>query len=179
MNSRHILFFVCLVSLVSLAAFAQPAPMASSKLSELQYFVGNWSCTGTSFAMGPMPEHATKANVKAWWTLGNQWVQIDYNETKDVKNPNPVMAHVHLGYDPQLKQIISASLDNMGGYSTGASDGWMNSMLVFDGPTHMNGMTAKSRETFTKKSATELVHSSSVEMNGKWQKIDEETCWKK
>ena len=179
MNSRRIPLFVFLVSLVSLTAFAQPAPMASSKLSELQYFAGTWSCTGTSFAMGPMPEHATKATVKASWTLGNQWLQIDYSEMKDPKNPNPVMARLYLGYDPQLKQLVSGSLDNMGGYSTGAADGWMNSMLTFEGPNHMSGMTAKSREMFTKKSATEVVHSSSVEMNGKWQKLDEETCWKK
>lgn len=179
MNSRRILLFVFLVSLVSLSAFAQSAPMSSSKLSELQYFAGNWSCSGTSFAMPSSPEHPTKGMAKAGWTLSNQWLSINYDETKDAKNPHPIMVRLFLGYDPQLKQLVSGSVDNMGGYSTGASDGWMNSMLTFEGPTHMNGMTTKSRETFTKKSATELMHSSSIEMNGKWQKLDEETCWKK
>ena len=178
MNSRRIPLFVFLVSLFATTTFAQ-APMKASKLADLQWFVGNWDCTGTTFAMADMPQHPTKAKAKGAWALGDQWMALTYDEVKDAKNPHPIMARLYIGYDPELKQLISGSLDNMGGYSTGATNGWNNSMLTFEGPMHSGGMTSKQRETFTKKSATELMHSSSIEVNGKWQKLDEETCWKK
>ena len=178
MNSRRIFSLVLLVSLVSLSAFAAP-PMKSPKLAELEYFVGNWDCKGTSFAMQDNPEHSTMGKAKGWWTLDGQWLAISYDETKDAKNPHPVSARMFLGYDWQLKQIVSGGLDNMGGYATSSSDGWKNNELTLDGPMHTGGMTVKNRDVFTKKSATELMHASYIEMNGKWQKLDEETCWKK
>jgi hypothetical protein len=179
MNPRRIAALVFLVSLVATVTFAQTPSKAPSRLPELQYFAGTWDCTGTGYAMADMPEHPTKGTAKGAWTLGNQWLAISYDEMKDAKNAHPVMARLFLGYDPELKQLVSGAVDSMGGYSTGAAAGWMGSTLTFEGPLHTGGMTAKNRETFTKKSATELMHSSSIEMNGKWQKVDEETCWKK
>jgi hypothetical protein len=44
---------------------------------------------------------------------------------------------------------------------------------------HAGGMTMKVRDVFTKVSATKLNHMSEVEMDGKWTKLDEETCTKK
>ena len=168
MNSRKTAVLVLLVSLAATVTFAQMPAKAPSKLAELQYFNGNWDCTGTAFAMDKVPEHPTKGKAKGAWTLGDQWMALTYDEMKDAKNTHPVMARLFLGYDPELKQLVSGALDNMGGYSTGSSNGWMGSTLTFEGPIHTGGMTAKSRETFTKKSATQLMHSSSIEVNGKW-----------
>ena len=39
--------------------------------------------------------------------------------------------------------------------------------------------TMKVRDYFTKVSAKKVVHSAEVEMDGKWTKLDEETCVKK
>jgi hypothetical protein len=178
MNSRRIPLLVFLATLFAATTYAQ-TPMKSPKLAELQYFVGNWDCTGTTFAIADVPTHPTKAKAKGSWTLGGQWLALTYDEMKDAKNTQPIMARMFLGYDSEKKQIVSGSLDNMGGYSTSGTDGWSNSMLTLEGPLHSGGMTAKSRETFTMKSKTELMHSSSIEVDGKWQKLDEETCWKK
>ncbi|MCU1350673.1 MAG: hypothetical protein JWO56_3703 [Acidobacteria bacterium] len=181
MKTSRIPILIAIVALVATTIFGQPmpTPKAPSKLPELQYFAGNWDSTGTGFASPGMPEHPTKGKAVGGWTLSNQWLAISYDEMKTPANAHPVMARLFLGYDPEQNKLVSGAVDNMGGYSTGTSDGWMGSVLTFDGPLHSGGMTAKSRETFTKKSAKELVHSSSMEMNGKWQKLDEETCWKK
>jgi len=177
MKSSRLPILVLVVALVATTGFAQAPAKGPSKLPELQYFVGNWDCTGTSFASSAGPEHPTKGRAVAAWALGNQWVSIAYDEMKSPKNPQPVMARLFLGYDWELKKLVSGAVDSMGGYSTAAD--WAGAVLNFDGLLHSGGATTKSRETFTKKSATELIHSSSVEANGKWQKVDEETCWKK
>jgi len=50
--------------------------------------------------------------------------------------------------------------------------------LTFNGDMHGGGTTMKVRDVFTKVSATKVEHMSEVEMNGKWTKLDEETCTK-
>lgn len=179
MTPRRIFSLVLLVSLFSTAAAFAQMPQKSPKLAELDYFVGSWDCTGTAFAMGDSPEHATKGKAKGAWTLDGQWLAISYDEMKDAHNPHPVSARLFLGYDWQLKEIVSGGLDNMGGYSMTSTAGWDGSVLTLEGPMHSGGATMKAREMFTKKSATQLMHSSLIEVDGKWQKLDEETCWKK
>ena len=83
------------------------------------------------------------------------------------------------GWDEQTKKIISGSFDNMGTQMSQSSAGWNGNKMTFEGDMRAGGMTMKARDFFTKVSATELEHMAEVEMNGKWTKLDEETCKKK
>ena len=160
-----------------LAADAPPGP--NPKLKELQYFAGNWSCKGTSYAFMGMPEHKTSASVEASWTLNNYWLTIYYHENKTAINAYPMAVRVFWGWDEQVKKFASGSVDDMGSYNIQNSPGWDGDKLTFDGDSHGGGATMKLRDVFTKVSATKLEHMSEVEMDGKWTKVDEETCTKK
>jgi hypothetical protein len=84
-----------------------------------------------------------------------------------------------MGYNSGTKKFLDGAVDNMGGYGTSEGDGWVGDTLTFTGPSHMGAQTMQARDIFTKKSATKFVHEGEMEMGGKWQKLDEETCTKK
>lgn len=67
----------------------------------------------------------------------------------------------------------------MGAYFSQHSAGWDGAKMTFDGEVQTPGPTMKVRDVFTKVSATKVLHMSDVEMDGKWTKLDEETCVKK
>ena len=160
-----------------LAADAAPGP--NPKLKELKYFEGTWSCKGTGFAFMGMPEHKTTGTAEGSWTLDNYWLTIYYHESKSAMNAHPVAVRIFWGWDEPAKKFSSGSVDNMGSYFIQNSPGWQGDKLTFDGDIHTSGGTMKVRDVFTKVTATKLEHMSEVEMNGKWTKLDEETCTKK
>src|SRR5437868_1138296 len=97
---------------------AQPAPTAQppSELTQLDYFVGDWTCSGTTFANPMGPEHATTAKVHGARAVGQAWVHITYDENKTAANPQPYHAGVYMGYDAAKKSFVSFCGDSFGGY---------------------------------------------------------------
>ena len=169
MKTRMLAVVVCLVTV---AAFGQSNP----KLKELQTFVGTWQCTGVAFASPMGPEHATKATVNGAWILNGSWVEIRYTETKAAKNPHPYAVRMLLSYDEQPKAFVSGAVDNMSGYSTAQSPGWENDKMTFAGAQHGGGATMNVHDIFTRVGKNEVRHETEMEMNGKWVKLDQETC---
>jgi hypothetical protein len=169
MKTRMMAVVVCLVTV---AAFGQSNP----KLKELQTFAGTWQCTGMTFASPMGPEHATKATVNGAWILGGSWMEVRYTEVKTAKNPHPYAVRMLMSYDEQPKAFVSGAVDNMTGYSTSQSQGWVDDKMTFAGPMHSGGATMNSRDIFTKVSKNEVRHESEIEMNGKWVPLDKETC---
>lgn len=164
-----------LVSLVCLLVAASALAMGPNpKLKGLEPFAHNYTCTGIAYASPMAPEHPTAATVTGEWTLGGTWVRFSYIETKTAKNPMPVGVRGFMGYDPELSKFVVGTVDNMGGYSTGAGD-WNGDSIVFEGPWHLGDRTAKARDTFTK-NGTKLMHVGEMEMDGKWVKYGQETC---
>jgi len=173
---------LCLVILAALTLAAtaladepmmmKPDPM----LRQLDYFAGNWTCSGTAFAMPGSPEHATKGNVTVSWGLNGYWLPFSYRESKTTANPMPFRVDGFFGYDVPAKKLVIGSVDNMGGYNTEQSDGWNGDTLVFTGPWHMTSGLTTGRDTFMKKGANTLWHLAEVEMNGSWMRAAEETC---
>jgi hypothetical protein len=164
--------FAVAVCLITVAAFGQSNP----KLKELQPFIGTFQCTGMTFASPMGPEHATKATVSGRWVLGGAWLEIHYTETKTAKNPHPYGVIALWGYDEQPKAFVAGSVDNMGGYGTSQASGWEGDKLIFTGPMHGGGATMKARDIFTKVGKNQIDHESEMEMDGKWVKLDKETC---
>jgi hypothetical protein len=163
---------VFLLVFAATAAFsAQPDP----SVAPLGYFVGKWQCSGTAFAMEKMPEHATSGWVTASWALNGHWVAFTYAETKSAANAHPFSISGFMGYDAQQKAFVMGGADSMGGYSTEAGP-WQGNTLTFTGPWHMNGMTMNSRDTFMKKSESQMTHTGEIEQGGKWMKAVQETC---
>jgi len=169
MKTRMLAVVVCLITM---AAFGQSNP----KLKELQPFVGTWQCTGMTFASPMGPEHATKATVTGSWILNGSWVEIRYTETETAKNPHPYAVRMLLSYDEQPKAFVSGAVDNMTGYSTAQSPGWQSDKMIFTGAQHGGGATMNVHDIFTKAGKNEIRHESEMEMDGKWVKLDQESC---
>jgi hypothetical protein len=104
--------------------------------------------------------------------------RVHVRREKTEQNPTPFTATGFFGYDPETRMYVVGGVDSTGGYSTGAGNGWVGDVLTFEGPWHIGGMTAKARDTFTKKGA-DIVHMGELEYNGAWMKLSQETCSKK
>jgi hypothetical protein len=167
---------VCLlVFLVATAALAQ----TPAELKELKPFVGTWSCKGIVYAGDWGPEHPTTSTIDTKWAYGGMWLKTAYSEAKTSKNPKPMTGEGLWGYDAEMKKLVGGWVDSTGAYQTQQSDGWKGDDIVFTGPFHAGGMTMTGRDTFTKKSATEMTHVFDLDMKGTWKKVESDTCWKK
>lgn len=152
------------------------APLLAADLKDLEYFQGNWQCSGTAFKSEMGPEHPTKASVRAGWALNNQWLSFTYAEVKMKDNPTPFSVSGFMGYDPESKRLVLLGADAMGGYSTESSPGWEGDRLAFEGASHMGTMTMNGRDAFMKTSNTEFIHTYEIQAGDQWTKLDQETC---
>jgi hypothetical protein len=173
MRKTSILVLLSLVVLAGQAMAMEPDPILKQQLG---FLARNFDCKGIAYASPMAPEHPTQATVTAAWTLGGYWAGFTYAEKKTAQNPMPFAVRGVMGYDPQAKKLVMGSADNMGGYTSAASDGWNGDALVFVGPWHMGTQTVSGRDTFMKKSATEMTHKAEIEADGKWMTLGQETC---
>ncbi|MEO8378158.1 MAG: DUF1579 family protein [Acidobacteriota bacterium] len=176
---------ILVLAFAAASALAQPksdpavSPKPDPMLRQLDAFAGNWKCSGTAFASPMSPQHATTGEVWMKLDMNGYWMTFTYAEKKTTENPMPFQVNGFLGYDTEIHKLVMGSVDNMGGYSTASSDGWNGDTIVYSGPWHMGGMTVNGRDSFTKKGAREMIHAASIEQNGEWTKLDEETCVRK
>ena len=177
------LILMVALTLAATAAFAnqhdEKKAMAPDMLRQLDPLVGTWQCKGIAYTTPWFPEHPTAATVSQEWTLGGKWLAFTYAEKKSAENPMPFTTTGFFGYDPEVKMLVVVGVDSAGGYSTESGSGWVGDVLTFEGPWHMGAMTAKVRDTFTKKSAREVAHMGELEYEGKWMKLGQETCTRK
>ena len=148
------------------AAGAAPSP--APELSQLAYFDGDWSCSGQANAGPAGPAHATEAKVHVKRDLGGFWYMGRYEEKKTAENPHPVVFAWTWGFDRTAKAFTQDGFDNFGMHAHETAPGWQNATLVF--------ANSGSRDTFTKKSDSELEHQGEVQAQGKWIATDHETC---
>lgn len=177
---KRIGFAVLALAFAASAVYAADAPPGPNpKLKELKYFAGSWQCKGTGYAFMGTPEHKTSGTVEASWILDGYWLSLRYHESKTALNAHPVAVNISWGWDEDTKKFASGAIDNMGAYYIQYSPGWEGDKMTFDGEIHTGGPTMKVRDVFTKVSATKVDHEAEVEMDGKWAKLDAETCTKK
>jgi hypothetical protein len=177
------LALVATLSLAAPALRAEEKPMAPPKpapeMSQLAYFHGTWACTGKAFKTPMGPEHPTEATVHASPQLGGFWYVLHYDEKKTAANPMPYHAGIFWGFDEALKTFVLRCQDSFGGYCAETGKGWEGDKFVLEGPAGGMGPFKASRDIFTKKSATEVVHAGEAQgPDGTWMKMDEETCKK-
>jgi hypothetical protein len=168
------ILFAILTLAIAASAIADPNP----KLRELAPLAGHWTCNGTAFAFLGMPEHKTTATIDSKWTFNDYWLQFHFTEAKTAANPMPVEVEYHWGWDEQTKQFAATAVDNGGGHFNQTSPGWNGDAITFDGEMHIAGTTMKFHDVFTKITATKIMHRGEALIDGKWTKLDEETCTK-
>jgi len=164
---------VCL--LIAAVSFAQEPPKPNPKLKQLQPFIGTFTCTGTAIDGPGAPEHPTKGTVVGKWAENNYWVAATYKQVKTAKNPHPYAGQGFWGFDEETQKFVSGWVDNMGAYQIAESSGFEGDAITWNGPNHFGGKTYKSRDVFTK-TAKGIHHIFSMEMDGKWVQLADETC---
>lgn len=171
---KRILLLILTIALTCTLLAAPPEP--NPKLNELQYFVGHWTCKGTAFPFMGMPEHKTHATIDGAWVMNNHWLQFHYTESETANNPAPVEVQYHWGWNEQTKTFASSAVDNGGGHFVQDSPGWDGDKITFEGDMHIGGTTMRFHDVFTKVGDSSLVHKGEAVIEGKWTKLDEETC---
>jgi hypothetical protein len=184
MRIRSMVFgAVAVAVLASLPVRAEEAPAMPApapELKQLAFFDGDWKCTGKADASPFGPEHATQATVQVHDNLGGFWHAGRYEEKKTAVNPQPMSFDFVWGYDPAAKAWTLDGFDALGNRSQEKSSGWQNGMLVYEGTSSGPGApTSAVRDTFTKKSGSVLEHFSEMQVEGKWVRLDLETCTRK
>jgi hypothetical protein len=160
----------------SLAAQTASVPKPNAAMGQLEFFVGSWKCTGQAEASPFGPAHPTAAKVKIFVDLGGFWLNGRYDEEKTASNPMPVHFAWMWHYDEKDKVFDGRGFGPFGDFVRQESKGWVGDKLVFDGETRSGVQTFGARDTFTRKGENELVHLGEMQADGKWAKLDEETC---
>jgi len=156
---------------------APAPPPVPDELSQYDFMVGTWHCTGTAFASPMMAEHATTATVHVNKAVGGHWLHATYDENKTPANSNPYHAALFWGYDAGKKAFVQGCVDSMGGYCASTSSGWKGETLTFEGTGSGPDGDFGARDTFVKRGPEGVMHTG--EMQGpdkKWVKTDEEAC---
>jgi uncharacterized protein DUF1579 len=169
---KRVLFLI--LALASSTLLAAPGP----RLTELQPLAGHWTCQGTAFAFLGMPEHKTSATIDGAWTLNNYWFELHYQESKSATNPAPVEVIYFWGWDDQTRKFASSAVDNGGGHFNQSSTGWDGDAITFEGDMHIAGTTMRFHDVFQKAGASTIRHKGEAQIDGKWTKLDEESCTK-
>jgi len=141
---------------------------------------GSWKCETTfnAGAFGPgSPEMKAKSEVKVKKEPGGFWYKGEYKAKKTKTNPE-IAATFMLGYDAGLKQAVSVSTDNMGGYSIEHDASGSAEKVSFVGDGSMMGQKVKVRETMTHKDPKTVEHTFEVDMGKGFQPMGVDVCKK-
>jgi Protein of unknown function (DUF1579) len=158
----------------SAAAMPKPAP----EMAQLKYFDGTWRCDGDVPASPMGPAHKSRATVTMRPDLGGFWYTGTVREEKTEQTPRPLQGVFHETYDPAKKRFLVFWADSYGGWANQASGGWDGDRIVFEGEGALGGQAIGTRDTFVKKTASELTHTAEIRMGGAWTTVNNETCRK-
>jgi hypothetical protein len=158
------------------APAAMPVPTPAPEIGQLAFFAGDWSCKGQVETTPFGPQHPTEAKVHIRKEFRGFWYVGRYEERKSAGNPLPMSFEFVMGYDGAGKTWTLDGFDAFGSRSHQTSPGWQEGKLVFSGESTGNGAATPARDTFTKKSETNLEHQGEMQFDGKWVQIDRETC---
>jgi hypothetical protein len=162
---------------------AEPAPEAAMpapapEMAQIKWFAGTWRCDGNVVATPFGPARKSRSTVAIRPDLGGFWYTGMVREDKTAQTPHPVQGMFHETYDPARKQFLLFWVDNHGGWATQTSRGWDGDRMVMEGEGALGGQTMGARDTFVKKAAGEMSHTSEVRIDGKWTVVSEEVCKK-
>ena len=127
-------------------------PKPAPEMAQYKMLLGNWKCTGKMSMMGKEAE--TSGTYKAAVAHNGFWVVAQM--TSSAKGmPGKYTGTDIYGWDPQQKQYVMYSIDNMGGSGAMMSKGWEGDKQEWTGKAQMMGQMMDMKQTVTKKSDKE------------------------
>jgi len=153
------------LSLLPLSAAQVPTP-PRSRMSELEYFQGQWECSGKFTRSGASIE----AHLQFESILDGKFVLFRHDD----KPPHSYHAWAEWGWDEAGKQFVSSVQDSAGGLRLFHATGWDGDRLQWEGGTP--GQTGTQRFLFEKVPAGQFRVSYSYQKDGAWVSVDSSTC---
>jgi hypothetical protein len=153
-------------------------PKPAPEMKQLDFFMGTWKCDGQMKATPMGGEHPMKTTATGKSDLDGFWVNVRVEEKKSKESPTPIKGNFQMTYDATGKKFHGLWNDNYGGWGNATSPGWEGDKISFTGDMYGMGQKMGSRDSFTKKSDKEMVHTGEMQMGGKWMVLMEETCKK-
>ena len=182
MNKTSVLsaaLFACAMLPAGAGTEQAPHPQTAAGFAQLEFFTGDWSCTGKSFASSAVPAPVTTATLHAGQAVAGHWIALHYDESESAGNPTPYHSGQYLGYDAVTQKFMAIGVDDTDAYSTETGSGWNGDTMTFEGTMITGGRSAGLREVFTRKSPDEMEHSAWARgADGQWVETDQETCHK-
>jgi hypothetical protein len=146
-------FVVALVAAPVVSA-AQPAPaptmvpIAKPDFSSMMFLTGTWNCSQMLRGKMRPDTGTTTIGMNGMWMI-TQDAAPPFDQYRTVT----VNTTTYMGYDPTIKQWVSVSVDDSGGYGIESSPGWQGNVSTWtgkglDGSTYTD-VTTKDSDTKT------------------------------
>lgn len=167
---------VCASALGSAQVLSQESASLAPAGPLARFFTGSGSCTGKALGKDRKTFYATTGKYAAERVLDGHWVVAHYDQDPSAAAPQSFQVVQYFGYDAAKKRYVAVGFYNVAGtYSIGTSAGWDGDSIAFDEGDA--GKPAAFRDIFTSSHGGLAGHTGMIrDKNGKWIKVDEETC---
>lgn len=154
-------------------------PPAPAEVHGLDYFRGNWTCTGVVEPNGDKPAHLTKGKATYKWDLGGYFQIVTNQDERTKDDPAPRWDHGYLGYEVATQQFTIALFYVGGGRMVASSPVWSEGSLKFVGESSRAGEPTHIEQSISRKSDSEYLSTlEGLGADGKRTKLFHEKCLK-
>ena len=132
-------------------AQAPPTPVPDTKpdLSSMAFLIGTWDCHSTVRG-SKRPDTTTNT-----MDMEGRWIKShDVAPPFDKYRSRAIVTDSWTTYNRELRQWVSTSIDNFGGYGTATSPGWHGNAITWTAVVTSDGSTGS--DTTTKDSDTKI-----------------------
>jgi hypothetical protein len=155
--------------MLAINSTAQNPP--ASRIGELNYFQGQWDCSGKFTRSGA----AIDAHLQFESILDQSFILFRHDD----KPPHNYHAWAEWGWDAAGKQFVSTVQDSTGGTRIFHSPGWQADRLVWEGGavgTAAASSANDERFTFERVAPKQFGVSYAFRKHGSWVDVDASTC---
>lgn len=161
-----IILVLCSIPWLAVPSLSQSPPAEPSRISDLNYFLGDWGCAGKFTRSGKSIE--ARQHFEA--ILNKSFVLFQHDD----KPPHSYHAWAEWGWDAAGKLFVSTVQDSTGGTRLFHSPGWQGGQLTWSGGSP--SQAEDQQFVFEKISAHEFRVSYATRKDGNWTSVDESTC---
>jgi len=178
---RRLTLNALMASSSALAAQGQAPerPVPAPEMANLAFFVGTFACDGEARATPMSTAHPMERTITGQIDLDGHWLFMRFLDRTTEDNPTPIRGNWQLTYDARAKGYVAVWTDNLGRWFPQTSAGWKGNTISFAGDFLLNEQKATVRDTFTKKSDSEMLMAVDLQKGGEWTRFIDLNCRRK
>jgi Protein of unknown function (DUF1579) len=177
---QHIRLLTLTALMASSPALAQgqppERPVPAPEMAGLAFFIGTFACGGKAHATPMSTAHPMERTITGQIDLDGHWLFMRFLDKTTKDNPTPIRGNWQLTYDAKAKGYVAVWTDNLGRWFPQTSAGWNGNIISFAGDFLLNEQKATVRDTFTKKSDSEMLMAVDLQKGGEWTRFIDLNC---